>query len=217
MTKPAFSDDKPPDDLTVSRNLSNVLVILILGLLVILSVWALQPEKQSVDGDADGVTHPAVGQPMGSFQLTPLVGDTHPVTLESLRGEVVLLNFWGTWCPPCMMEFPHLVEMNDRLKSDQRFRFVPVACGPGGSEVPAEELRTETEAYVAKLETKLDVYSDPGAGARMSIVKSAQLSGFGYPTTVLLDRDGTIQGLWKGYAPGLESEMEKAINALLKS
>jgi thiol-disulfide isomerase/thioredoxin len=186
-----------------------MVVILVVGLFAILLVWALRPEKQP--------SHPSVGRPMGSLQLTPLVGDTAPVTLESLRGKVVLINFWGTWCGYCKMEFPHLVEMNDRLKGDKRFRFIPVSCGPGGAEVDAEQLREETEAYLGKLETNLDVYSDPGGGTTLSLVNSAKLSRFGYPTTVLLDQDGTIQGLWQGYRAGLEDDMEAAIKALLKS
>ena len=214
MTQSAFSDDTPTDGPRVYRNLStNMIVILVGGLLATLLILALRPEKRL----GQGVSHPAVGQAMGDFQLVPLAGDTAPVTLKNLGGQVVLLNFWGTWCPPCMMEFPHLVEMNDRLKSDERFRFVPIAVGPGGAEVPAEQLQAATEAYLAKLKTELDVYRDPGGGARQSVVKSAQLPGFAFPTTILLDRDGTIAALWQGYAPGCETEMEAAIKALLKS
>jgi hypothetical protein len=116
-----------------------------------------------------------------------------------------------------MMEFPHLVEMNDRLKSDKRFRFVPIAVGPGGTEVPVEQLRAATEAYLAKLNADLVVYRDPGSAATLSLINAAELPGFGFPTTVLLDRDGTIQGFWNGYAQGMEAEMENAIKALLKS
>lgn len=186
---------------------------MVVGLFAILLVRALQPEKHFGAGEI----HPSVGQAMGSLDLAPLVGDTAPITLESLRGEVVLINFWGTWCGPCRMEFPHLVKLNDRLKGDKGFRFVPVSCGPGGADGDPDQLRAATEAYLAKLDTDLDVYSDPGAGARLSLVKSARLSGFGYPTTVLIDRDGTIRALWEGYEPGVEAEMEKIIRALLKS
>lgn len=186
---------------------------MIFGLFAILLVMALRPTKHF---DAAEI-HPSVGQAMESLDLAPLIGDTAPITLERLRGEVVLINFWGTWCGPCLIEFPHLVKLNDRLKGDPRFRFVPVSCGPGGADVDPDQLRAETEAYLAKLDADLNVYSDPGAGARLSLVKSAKLSGFGYPTTVLIDRDGTIRGLWEGYAPGVEAEMEKVIRALLKS
>ena len=210
MTQSAFSDDTPTEAPRVSRNLSTrMIAILAVGVFAILLVWALRPEKPP--------SHPGVGRAMGSFQLTPLVGDAAPVTLESLRGKVVLINFWGTWCGYCKIEFPHLVEINDRLKGDERFRFIPVSVGPGGAEVDPEQLREETEAYLGKLETKLDIYSDPGGETTRSLVNSARLSRFGYPTTVLLDQEGTIQGLWQGYRAGLEDDMEAEIRALLKS
>ncbi|MEO8498078.1 MAG: TlpA family protein disulfide reductase [Planctomycetota bacterium] len=217
MTRSAFSDNTPNDDSAVPRKRSTTLVIILaFGAFAILLVWSLRPAQPAPQLEP-AEPHPSVGLAMGSFQLTPLVGDTAPVTLESLRGEVVLINFWGTWCGPCLIEFPHLVELNDRLKGDKRFRFIPVSCGPGGSEVPTEQLRAETAAYLGRLNANLDVYSDPGSAATLSLVNAARLDRFGYPTTVLLDQDGTIQGLWQGYAPGVEAEMEEAIKVLLKS
>ncbi|MDA1054448.1 MAG: TlpA disulfide reductase family protein [Planctomycetota bacterium] len=217
MTQPAFRDDMPTDEAAEYHPASplptRLFAILIIGLAAILLAWSLRPAKRV--GPAD--VHPSVGRAMQSFELVPLVGDTEPVTLESLRGEVVLINFWGTWCGYCLLEFPHLVEINDRLKSEQQFRFVPVSCGPGGADIDAEQLRAATEAYLTKFETDLDVYSDPGGGTRQSLMNSAQLPDFGFPTTLLLGRDGTIQGLWQGYYPGVEAEMEAAIKGLMKS
>ncbi|MBC8355468.1 MAG: TlpA family protein disulfide reductase [Planctomycetes bacterium] len=216
MNLPAFSDDQPLDGTTERHGSSSptrLLVILIVGFFVILSVWAWQPAERFQHGDV----HPAVGEAMQRFELAPLVGNETPATLDSLHGEVVLINFWGTWCGPCLMEFPHLVEINDRLKGEKGFRFIPVACGPGGVDIDEQALRAGTEAYLQKLETNLDVYSDPGAGARRSLMKVARLPGFGFPTTVLINREGTIQGLWEGYQPGAEEEMEEAIKELLKS
>jgi thiol-disulfide isomerase/thioredoxin len=217
MNQPAFRDDMPTDHAAKyqgsSHSLTRIVVILITGLFAVLAVWALQPAKHFGMGEL----HPSVGRPLESLNLAPLVGDAAPITLEGLRGKVVLINFWGTWCGPCMMEFPHLVELNSRLAGEKGFRFVPVSCGPGGGDTDPEQLRSDTEAYLAKLETDLDVFIDPGAGARMSLVNAAQLSGFGYPTTVLIDQKGTIRGLWQGYKPDVEAEMEKVIKALLKS
>jgi thiol-disulfide isomerase/thioredoxin len=217
MNQPAFRDDMPTDHVAKhqgsSHSLTRIVVILIVGLFAALAIWALQPEKQFGVGEL----HPSVGRPLESLDLTPLVGDAAQITLEGLRGKVVLINFWGTWCGPCMMEFPHLVELNSRLAGDKGFRFVPVSCGSGGGDADPEQLRSDTEAYLAKLETDLEVFIDPGAGARMSLVNAAQLSGFAYPTTVLIDQEGTIRALWVGYQPGVEGEMEKVIKALLKS
>ena len=217
MNQPAFRDDMPTDHTAKyqgsSNSLTRIIVILITGLFAILAVWALQPAKQFSVGEL----HPSVGRPLESLDLTPLVGDAAPITLKGLRGEVVLINFWGTWCGPCMMEFPHLVELNSRLAGDKGFRFVPVSCGSGAADTDLEQLQAATETYLSKLGTNLDVYSDPPAKARMSLVKAAQLPGFSYPTTVLIDHEGTIRGLWVGYQPGAEAEMEKVIEALLKS
>ncbi|HRX81441.1 MAG TPA: hypothetical protein P5307_20370, partial [Pirellulaceae bacterium] len=71
--------------------------------------------------------------------------------------------------------------------------------------------------YLAKLGTDLGVYSDPSGGARMGLMKAAQLPSFSFPTTVLLGRDGTIEGLWQGYRPGVEAEIEELIKNLLKT
>ena len=190
---------------------TRVILIAIGGLFAILLVLALQPEKRFGQGEV----HPAVGLPLTSLNVMPLIGDSDPLTLERLNGEVVLINFWGTWCGPCMMEFPHLVELNDRFKSNERFRFVPVSCGPGGVDNNLEQLKSATETYLRKLGVELDVYCDPSGGARLSLISSAQLSNFGFPTTVLLGPDGTIEGLWPGYRPDIEKEMEEAIGALL--
>ncbi|MCA9141238.1 MAG: TlpA family protein disulfide reductase [Planctomycetaceae bacterium] len=218
MSQSAFSDDMPTGDGAEyrdhpPRSFTRVIVIAVMGLFTILLVLALQPEKRFGQGDV----HPAVGLPMGDFEFAPLVGDVPPVTLESVRGQVVLINFWGTWCGPCMMEFPHLVEMNDRLKGNDGFRFVPVSCGPGGVDLDLEQLQEMTEGYLAKLGTDLGVYSDPSGGARMGLMKAAQLPSFSFPTTVLLGRDGTIEGLWQGYRPGVEAEIEELIKNLLKT
>ncbi|MEX0819544.1 MAG: TlpA disulfide reductase family protein, partial [Pirellulaceae bacterium] len=190
MSQPAFSDDASSDGSATYHGSSpaptRIVVILVLGLFAILLVWALRPEEPVGQGEA----HPAVEQVLSNFELTPLIGDAPPVTSESIQGEVVLLNFWGTWCPPCMMEFPHLVKMNDRLKHNKRFRFVPVCCGRGGSDIDEDELRAGAEAYLAKLDTDLDVYSDPGGGVRMNVMLTAELPGFSFPTTVLLDGTG---------------------------
>ncbi len=215
MTNAAFSDNRPTDDLTEHHGsgsgATRIFLILVFGAFVILLAVALRPDKEQFQ---DGPDHPGIGQPMESFELTALVHTDAPLKLEDLRGEVVLINFWGTWCGPCMMEFPHLVELNDRLRDEKDFRFIPVSCA-AGSDSGVDSLRESTRAYLDKLQSDIPTYGDRGAGARLGLMKAAKLSGFALPTTVLLDRDGTIQGLWPGYRQGVETEMEAKIRDLL--
>ncbi len=217
MSKPVFSNDRPLGDFEEDRAPTvtsfRLFVILIVGMFAIgvALLWRSQSVPQ------DGEVHRGVGQAMGPFELIPLVGADAPLTLDDLRGKVVLINFWGTWCGPCMLEFPHLVEMNEHLKTVDGFRFVAISCGQAGPDLETEPLQAATEAYLRRSNFELDVYSDRGAGARLGLMKAAQLPGFGFPTTVLLDREGIIRGLWQGYRPNVEAEMEEAILDLLKS
>src|SRR4051812_21386965 len=66
--------------------------------------------------------HSAIGRSLTDLQLQPLVNADAPVKLDELAGEVVLLNFWGTWCPPCRLEYPHLATLAGRLSDKSGFR-----------------------------------------------------------------------------------------------
>jgi cytochrome c biogenesis protein CcmG/thiol:disulfide interchange protein DsbE len=84
--------------------------------------------------------HPAVGRTVGNLPLASLVdpGRRPP----SFAGRVTLLNFWGTWCPPCRLELPGLVRLADRLRTEPAFQLVAISCG---SRAP-EDMEALTEA-----------------------------------------------------------------------
>jgi cytochrome c biogenesis protein CcmG/thiol:disulfide interchange protein DsbE len=60
-----------------------------------------------------GTRPPRIGNPAPDFTVKD---GEHSVTLSEFRGKVVVLNFWATWCPPCVEETPSLVQMQQRLK-----------------------------------------------------------------------------------------------------
>jgi thiol-disulfide isomerase/thioredoxin len=127
-------------------------------------------------------TEPA--RPVPETQFTDAAGDT--VTLASFRGQVVLLNFWATWCAPCIREMPAL----DRLQGDlggRDFTVLIVSEDRGGAKVAVPFLR--------KLGlTRLDTYLDP----KGALSRAMGLNGL--PTTVLIDRDGREVGRVQGAA-----------------
>ena len=82
------------------------------------------------------------GMPAPAFTTKSLDGES--ITLDSLRGKVVLLNFWATWCPSCVAEIPHLREAYASLRGDGReFEILNVSLDSNDSNLPAFVRRLE--------------------------------------------------------------------------
>lgn len=155
-------------------------------------------------------SHAGVGKPIPSIALTPLTVDASPINLAELPGKVALASFWGTWCPPCRKELPHLVEISNSLARDD-FRLVAISCGGGEED---GELRTTTVAYLSATNLRIPAYADPGGKLREGLQKLGAFNDF-FPTTLAVDRHGVIRAVWEGYLPGSEREMERVVTSLL--
>jgi len=110
-----------------------------------------------------------------SFRLSSLSGGE--VDLASKRGKVVLLNFWATWCPPCVAEMPSLERLHRAL-------------GPEGLSVvtiSADEDEAELRRFVAEHALTLPVLKDPGGRVAEGSYRTT-----GYPETFVLDRGGRV-------------------------
>jgi cytochrome c biogenesis protein CcmG, thiol:disulfide interchange protein DsbE len=136
------------------------------------------------------------GEEAPAFEVTTLAGD--PISLESLRGQVVLVNFWATWCPPCRIEMPGF-ERVYREKREQGFEIVALstdALGSAGVERFLEERGITFPVAMASRE----VVGEFG-GVR------------GLPTSYLIDREGrvrhTVMGLFA------EPALRMAVDRLL--
>ncbi|NBC33221.1 MAG: redoxin family protein [Alphaproteobacteria bacterium] len=113
-------------------------------------------------------------------------GDGNVVTLDDFAGHVVVLNFWATWCAPCVREMPSL----DRLQAalgEQGLRVVPVSLDRNGREAVLPFYERIGIAH-------LGVYLD--TGGRVSRAFGTR----GLPTTVVLDAEGRIVGRYQGAA-----------------
>jgi len=101
----------------------------------------------------------------------------HKVTLSQFRGQVVVLNFWATWCPPCVEETPSLVRMQARMKDK-------------GVVVLAVSIDADDAAYHKFLKD----YSVNMVTVRDEARKASDLYGtFGWPETYIVDRTGVIR------------------------
>ncbi len=157
----------------------------------------------------------AVGQPLPPLDLHPLANSNTAPTSQSLSGKVVVLHFWGTWCPPCRAEFPEFVELAKKFSEEPRVTIVSVSCS-GGPEYNLEDLKSETEAYLSNVAPGMQTYCDPAAMTRTQIGMLLSGGTFGYPTTILADGEGKIAQVLAGYGEGDMKKLEERITSMLK-
>lgn len=161
----------------------------------------------------DPTKAPAVGKRPEKLVLTPLEDDGEPITFADLQGDVVLINFWGPWCPPCRAEFPELMELREGLAKEEQFRYVSVTAMPGDDE---EGLVKMTKTFLQTQKYDLPVYRDSELTTRDEFKELSQSKDFPFPTTILLDQKGVIRAVWTGYSQGVGEQMRELVEALLK-
>lgn len=130
------------------------------------------------------------------FQLTTLTGE--PVSLESLHGQVVLVNFWATWCPPCRVEMPGFQKIWEKKRAEG-FTIVGISTDAVGSAAVAGFLRERGITYPVAMATGRVVESFGGVNT--------------LPTSFLIDREGRIRNEVRGIFASLT--LEHAIDHLL--
>jgi peroxiredoxin len=109
------------------------------------------------------------------FRLPSLAGGE--VDLASQRGKVVVLNFWATWCPPCVAEMPSLERLHRSLSPE----------GVSVVTVSTDEDEAALRRFVAEHALTLPVLKDPGGR-----VAAGEYRTTGYPETFVLDRNGRV-------------------------
>jgi thiol-disulfide isomerase/thioredoxin len=187
-------------------------------LIVILVVFAtfllIRILSDRLPGPDESANQPGVGRSLPMLELQPLDDRGPNVKLEDLQGKVVLLNFWGTWCPPCLLELPHIAALHEQLADTPDFRLLAVSCGRYIEAEQFNELRETTHNLLAAHQWNLPSYADMGGTTRRA-VEMATGGYLAYPTTLLLDRNLTIRGIWIGYEPYYVKQMQQRIGQLL--
>lgn len=119
--------------------------------------------------------------------------------LAEYRGKVVLLNFWATWCGPCRQEMPELEQLFQKY-SNSGFTVLGLNI---------DNQIQDVDAYLKDVPVSFPVLFDP----KQKISQNYNVSEM--PNTVIIDRDGKVRYLHKGYQPGLINKYEAEIKALL--
>ena len=133
-----------------------------------------------------------------NFLLPDLNGNR--VSLADQRGNVVFLNFWATWCPPCRYEMPSMEKLYNKFKNKD-FTILAVNIGEN-----AEQVKAFKESYKLSFPILLDADSSV----------ASFYGAISIPATYLIDRDGYIQGAALGPRDWASEEAFELINSLLK-
>lgn len=120
--------------------------------------------------------------------------------LAEQRGQVVLVNFWASWCGPCRQEMPHLNRLYDKYRSSGF-----TLLGVNIDDDPAHGAATATK-WGVRFPVLLD--------ADKAVVRRYDLGAM--PATVLIDRDGRVRFMHRGYREGMEEAYERQIRELVR-
>ena len=152
-----------------------------------------------------------VGQPVGPLGIVSLAEPAQSLPL--LPGRVTLLNFWGTWCPPCRRELPGLVRLATRLRKEPAFQLLAVSCGAAGPD-DLDEITATTRAFLKQQKLSLEAWADPDGFTRVLFSERFGLEAF--PTTYLIGPDARVRAVWTGYRSRDEADIARAVVEALK-
>jgi thiol-disulfide isomerase/thioredoxin len=163
-------------------------------------VFREEPRAFAGDADAGGEYADAselVGRPAPDFTVELLAGSKF--RLSGQRGKVVVLDFWASWCAPCVKSLPELTALSGEF-DPEKVRFVAVNI---------QETRDDAGQAAARL--KLDVHVALDADGRVA----ARYGAVSIPYTVVVGPDGKLARAFAGYGPRWAEELKQAIRRVL--
>lgn len=157
---------------------------------------AQMPREAPEDGDSgssQSAAHPLVGKPAPNFKLKNLAGEA--VELEKLRGKVIVLDFWATWCGPCMQTMPLLDQMMTEFDAAKVQLFA----------VNIQEAKNRIDLALGRLKIEPEVLLD----AEGEVGTAYQANAI--PQTVIIDAEGNVVKVFVGGGAGVVNQIRNAL------
>ncbi len=163
--------------------------LIVISILVVLAAgfWFALPEAPGTMREGDQITNLNLPDLQGAMQTLP-------------KGEVILLNFWATWCPPCRKEIPSMVKLHKKLSS-QGLRIVAVSV---------DKNRDDLENFVKEHQMPFMVLHDADS------IAARQYGVFRFPETFLIDRQGRVRHRLVGEVEWMSEPMIQILTQMLE-
>src|SRR6185436_14971731 len=171
------------------------------GVAVLKEYLEKDPQAQSAEEARDLIKNPlrARKRLIPDFELVTLDGSF--LSTEDLRGKVVLLDFWGTWCPPCVAAVPTLRNWSRRMENSP---FVLVSISTDSDEPALRQFIEKNQMSWPQVWDK-----------EHELSRKCKVEG--YPTYLLVSHEGEILYVTRGWGPRIEQELQGKISSAVKA
>jgi len=161
--------------------------------------WLMLGLPFFVDAQIDSTTLVKIGQPVPEFTIA---NSTKSVDITQLKGKVVWINFFATWCGPCRAELPELQKVYQRLQANPKFELLVIG---------RQHTQVEIDAFAKSTALMLPFYPD-ATRAVFNLFATSQI-----PRNIIIDAKGNIIFSESGYEPeSFQKLVELVDNELIK-